>query len=363
MSKVQYDELIAFHPGHYLQEIIDDMGVTQEEFARRLGTTGKTLSDLLKGKINLSQKIALNLSIMLGTSVDVWLNIQKTYTEKVLEIERKKARDKEVTSAAAIDYDYFSTLGVVTKVRKAADKADELLKYFKISSFDVFKEPDFLVNYRTAINSVNVNNTLNSNAWVQTALNMGQNIDTNAINLRRLKGHLRKIRGMTLQKPAEFLPELSDILRSCGIAFVLLPHLRNSGVNGAVKWINREKVILAMNDRRKYADVFWFSLFHEIGHVFQKRRAMLIIDGQVDEIEAAPNRLEIEADVFARDHLLSEGPYSAYISKNSYSRDSVIRFAKESEIHPGIVVGRLQKDGLIGFDKLNGLREKFAVKY
>ncbi len=362
MSKVQYNELIAFHPGYYLQEIIDDMGVTQEEFARRLGTTGKTLSDLLKGKISLSHKIALNLSIMLGTSVEVWLNIQKTYIEKVLEIERKKARDKEITSAAAIDYDYFSALGVVPKGRNAADKADELLKYFKISSFDVFKEPDFLVNYRTAITSVNVNNTLNSNAWVQTALNIGQNIDTDAINMRRLKGHLGKIRGLTLQKPAVFLPELREILRFCGIAFVLLPHLKNSGVNGAVKWINKEKVILAMNDRRKYADVFWFSLFHEIGHVFQKRRAMLIIDRQADEIGGTQNRIETEADTFARDFLLPENTYSRYIAKNNYSRDTVTQYAEEIEIHPGIVVGRLQKDGLIGFDKLNGLREKFTVK-
>lgn len=362
MTKVQYDELIAFHPGYYIKEIIDDMGVTQEEFARRLGTTGKTLSDLLKGKISLSHKIALNLSIMLGTSVNIWLNIQKTYTEKVLEIERRKGRDKEIATVASIDYKYFTDLGVVPKAKKAADKADELLKYFKISSFDVFKEPDFLVNYRTAVGSVNVNNTLNSNAWVQTALNMGQSMDAGTIDLKRLKGHLPEIRRMTLQAPAEFLPQLSETLRSCGIAFVLLPHLKNSGVNGAVKWVNKEKVILAMNDRRKYADVFWFSLFHEIKHVFQKKLALLIIDGTVDDPGDVHKELEIEADAFARDFLLPEDTFSEFVAENNYSNVSILWYANEMEIHPGIVVGRLQNEGLIGFDKLNGLRDKFTVE-
>lgn len=86
MNKTHYDEIIAFHPGYYLKDMIEAMGITQEEFAKRLGTSGKTLSELLNGKINLSDSLALNLSKMFGTSVDVWLNLQKTYTRKVLEI-------------------------------------------------------------------------------------------------------------------------------------------------------------------------------------------------------------------------------------------------------------------------------------
>ena len=49
------------------------------------------------------------------------------------------------------------------------------------------------------------------------------------------------------------------------VALVLLPNLKNCGVNGAVKWLGKDKVVLVLNDRRKYADTFWFALFHEIG--------------------------------------------------------------------------------------------------
>lgn len=91
MNKIEYESVITFHPGYYVKEILEELEITQEEFAAQLGVTGKTLSQLINGKINLSKDVASKLSIMLGTSVDVWLDLQQTYIEECLEIrERKK---------------------------------------------------------------------------------------------------------------------------------------------------------------------------------------------------------------------------------------------------------------------------------
>ena len=361
MSKAEYKELVAFHPGYYLKEVIEDMGITQDEFAKRMETSGKNLSDLLNGKSKLSNEIALKLAIMLGTSTDVWLNLQKTYNEKVMEIERRKIEDYEASCAQLIDYSYFIDLGVVPIVRKSADKAKELLEYFKIASFNVLKTTDFLVNYRTAVSVINEKNVINSNAWVQTALNIGQQINTESFDLKKLNSNLQEIRKMTLQNPVDFSPRLTEILASCGIAFVVLPHLRNSGVNGAVKWINKEKVILAINNRRKYADIFWFSLFHEIGHVLQRKITMLIVGIDVGEMDETNKILEKEADDFARNSLLPIDHYSEFLSSKDYSEGAIRRFANKIDIHPGIVVGRLQLEGHIGFERFNGLREKYII--
>lgn len=362
MNKVEYSDLIAFHPGYYLKEIIEEMCITHDEFAKRLGTSGKNLSDLLNGKSKLSNEIALNLSIMFGTSVDVWLNMQKTYTEKAMQIELKKEKDREAECVQLVDYSFFVKMGVVPQVRTKVDKAGELLKYFKISSFDVLKRGDFLVSYRTAIHTVNEKNVVNSNAWVQTALNFGQNIETDTFNLKKLESHLLEIREMTLQNPARYLPRLREIFEACGVAFVILPHLKNSGVNGAVKWQNKEKVILAINNRRKYADTFWFSLFHEIGHVFQRKIAMLIVDRSVDEMDDINKTLESEADEFAQNYLLPKDRYLKFIQKRNYSEAAIKEYANEINIHPGIVVGRLQIDGYIGFERFNWLREQYIIE-
>ena len=76
---IEYHDTIAFHPGYYIKEIIDESGLTQEDFAKRLNITVKSLGSILNGEQNLSNEIAIKLSEMFGTSVNLWLNLQKTY--------------------------------------------------------------------------------------------------------------------------------------------------------------------------------------------------------------------------------------------------------------------------------------------
>lgn len=361
MNKIQYDEIMAFHPGYYLKDMIEAMGITQEEFAKRLGTSGKTLSELLNGKINLSDSLALNLSKMFGTSVEVWLNLQKTYTRKVLEIDRRISLKDDLLLVKEIDYSYFVGIGAVPSVKKPAEKVDELLKYLNVSSLNVLSQPDFLVNYRTAVSNSSEKNRLNSNAWVQTALNIGSAYETNSFDLKKLRQKIPVIRRMTLQKPEQFVPELMDLFHTCGVSFVILPYLKNSGVNGAVKWVHKDKVILAINNRRKYADTFWFSLFHEIGHVLQQKVAMLIVSRDVAEMDEVNQSLEMKADEFAQNTLIPAHDYASFIQKDDFSESAIKAFSKAIGIHPGIVVGRLQRDKIIRNDFLNHLKETYEI--
>lgn len=89
MSNVkEYKDIVAFQPGYYIADIIDDMEISQNEFAARMGTTAKTLSRLINGQANISNDLAKKLSVMLGTSVEVWQNLQNTYDQKLLEIQQ-----------------------------------------------------------------------------------------------------------------------------------------------------------------------------------------------------------------------------------------------------------------------------------
>ena len=94
---------------------------------------------------------------------------------------------------------------------------------------------------------------------------------------KKLKNSLIEIRQMTVQEPTVFYPRLEKILAECGVALVALPYLKNSGINGAVKWLNNDKVLLLINDRKKAADMFWFALFHELKHILQNRKKTVYI--------------------------------------------------------------------------------------
>ncbi|BBB90729.1 MAG TPA: HigA family addiction module antitoxin [Methylomusa anaerophila] len=363
MSKIEYEELIAFHPGYYLREIIEDMGITQSEFAKRLDTTDKTLSKLLNGEIPLSNDIAQKLAQMLGTSVKVWLNLQNAYNEKLVEIEQRKKLDQEKHYLKFIDYNYFCCLKLVKETKKVEEKISELHKFFKVSSLSVLTKKDFLVACRTAVSDVAEKNIVNSNAWIQTAMNMAEKINCYPFNSKKLKGYLPEIRGMTLQDPQVFCPRLCEIFKECGVAFVLLPHLKNSGVNGAVKWISSEKVLLAINNRRMDADVFWFSLFHEIKHVLQQRlKETFISFDKGENFDRLDVGLEQEADTFSGDYLIPGDQYSSFIESGNFSEGSVKQFALEIGVQPGIVVGRLQHDRFLEFNRLAHLKERYKIE-
>ncbi len=361
MSKIEYQELLAFHPGYYILDIITDMGITQSEFAKRLNTTNKTLSKLLNGEISLSDDIAQKLAQMLGTTVDVWLKLQLAYNEKVLAIKQRKELDEEKEYLKQIDYRYFSKLKLVEDTKKPEDRIKQLRKFFKVSSLQVLKQKDFLVACRTVVTSVTEKNIMNSNAWVQTALNLTERIDCKPFNKQLLESFLPEIRSMTLQEPSVFYPRLYEIFRECGVAFVLLPHLPNSGVNGAVKWINKEKVLLALNNRRLSADTFWFSLFHEIKHVLQQKLKSTFISGSPSDYGQIDNELEVEADLFSGDYLIPREKYNKFINIANFNQSNIELFAEQIGIHPGVIVGRLQYDLHLPYNYLTHLRIKYII--
>jgi len=364
MNKMEYENLIVFHPGYYIKDIIEDMEISQEEFAMRLGVTGKTLSKLVNGKINLSDEVALQLSMMLGTDIRTWLNLQQTYEEKWLEIEKQKRLDNEIRLMRLLDYKYFVKLGVIPEVKNNMEKVTNLCSYLRIASLNVLLDKDFLVNYRTGITVMEEKNMISSRAWLQVALNEGKNIETKPFDAKILGKYISEIRGMTVKQPSEFLPRLKEVFKECGISFVLLPSLKNSGINGAVKWINHDKVILAMNDRRNYADTFWFSLFHEIKHVLQQKIKITIVSESKNKelYDVLDRTLEEEADLFAQNILIPKNDYIKFIRCSNFSEEAIKSFSKEINIHPGIVVGRLQNDKYLGYEKYHYLKEKYIIQ-
>ena len=361
MSNIeQYKEIVAFHPGYYIAEIIEDMGISQAEFATRMGTTPKTVSTLVNGQINLSNDLAKKIAVMLGTSPEVWLNLQNRYDQKLIEIEIEKDLDEEKYLAHMIDYSYFVKVAKLPDTRDLAERIKNLCKYLKVSSLKILLEPDFLVNFRTGIPNIEDKNLINARAWIQTAINYAKDMETNSFDAGRLTAALPELRGMTEMSPEVFIPRMKEIFSECGVSFVLLPHLKNSGINGAVKWINNERVVLAMNNRGLDADKFWFSLFHEIKHVLQQKIKTVFLNMDADELMEMDYKLEKEADEFASNHLISKTQMRQLSPTKYITDEEIISFAKSIGIHPGIVAGRLQHEKIIPPNRCAHLKEKYV---
>lgn len=76
------------HPGYYLNDYLEEIQMTQDEFANRLGITGKQISQILKGRENITSDIALKLSKFIGTSVELWINLQTSYDAYMMKLKQ-----------------------------------------------------------------------------------------------------------------------------------------------------------------------------------------------------------------------------------------------------------------------------------
>ena len=128
---IEYNNKIAFHPGYYIKEIIDESGLSQKDFAKRLDTTPKNLSILVRGEQSLSIDIAMKLSRMLGTSVEYWLNLQKSYDVLIAEFESDKELKQERRIFQYFQYMYFREhFNLPDLPRKTDEQIKELVEKY-----------------------------------------------------------------------------------------------------------------------------------------------------------------------------------------------------------------------------------------
>ena len=163
---------------------------------------------------------------------------------------------------------------------------------------------------------------------------------------------------MTRQTPEEFQSPLAALLAESGVALVIVPHFPGTKAHGATFWLTRDKAVIMLTIRGRWADIFWFSLFHELGHILlHGHREIFIEDGF-----ASPEQQEQEeeADAFAAEQLLPPSAYQHFVKGGDFYPDTVATFARRIGIDAGIVVGRLQHDGFLHPEWGNRLRTRYT---
>ena len=86
----EYDGIYAFHPGYYIAELSDELGINHAELALRLGLSLDNVSLLIDGKTDITSKIASKLSAMTGTSAELWLGLQAEYDKKIQKLLKRR---------------------------------------------------------------------------------------------------------------------------------------------------------------------------------------------------------------------------------------------------------------------------------
>lgn len=338
---------IATPPGATIREQLEERGMTQKEFSLRMDMSEKHISRLINGEVHLTPDVAFRLECVLGISAKFWNNLESRYREKLVIVEVENHLDADIERLKLYPYNEIAKIGWIEQTRNPVQRVFNLRKFFEVATLGSIDR--LSIAYRRT--SVTNKSDYVLSVWEQKAKIDARHCVTSPINISMLKDIIPEIRKMTCEVPQDFSPRLKNMLAKCGIALVYLPHITGSFLHGAT-FNDGKKIVMGLTVRGKDADKFWFSLFHELAH---------ILEGHINKQDELTPEEESFADTFSRNILIPPNDYEDFKKDGNYTVTSIKKFAKHVGIHPGIVVGRLQKEHEIDFTIHNGLKEKYKI--
>lgn len=347
---------LAIPPGEFLLEVADELGISQADLARRMGRPPQAINEIIKGEKMITSETALQLEQVLAVPAHIWTGLEAEYQLVKARHQDTENLEQEVRALDRFPYRDMAKIQWVEKTRDKLKQVQELRRFFGVASLHNMEGVKaYRPAFRQAVKSQSSPEALA--AWLRRGEAEARHIDAQPYNEQRLKNELANIRTFSNRSPKDFLPRLRTVLAQCGVGFVLQPHLPKTYVNGATFWLAHDKAVLIMSVRGSWADIFWFSLFHEIGHIVRHDRRHTFLENAANDPQWKTQ--EHEADAFARDTLIPPAAYARFMARREVTTATIRAFAEELGIAPGIVVGRLQHDKVILPSQHHGLRVRY----
>lgn len=339
-------------PGEQIREILEERGISQVDFALRLGKSEKYVSQLVNGKATLSYDTAIELERVLGVPASFWNNCESIYRDALARMRREEEEAAQADWAASFPLKEMVSNGWIAR---EDSPAEALLGFFGVSSVDAFtaywsSEKRLAARMSTAYAA----ETPAIAAWLRAGEREAEQVLTAPYSEAVFRDVLLELRAATRLTPTEWLPMMVERCASAGVAVVFVPDLPRTRCYAVSWWTSRTRAVIQLGLRGKTDDQVWFSFFHEAGHLLLDDRSRMRIS-DLNGDEAA----EARANTFASDLLIPPSDYAEFLAATGRpSKAEVAAFAERLGIAPSIVVGRLQREKRIPFNWMNDAKTK-----
>jgi len=326
----------AFPPGEYIRDELEARGWTQLDLAAILDRPASVIQDILKGSRPISPEIAQGLGDAFGTTAQYWMNYQTAYKLALT------PKDDKIMRRAKLFQKYpireMQRRGWIEDSSNVNVIETQVCQFFDIPDIDT--EPR--LQYAARKTDYAKENE-SQKTWLRRAMNLATmfpvegKYDEN--NIDALLTELAQLR-----KEPEELRSVPQLLSKFGIRFLIVEHLPKTKIDGACFWLDKNSPVIVMSLRFDRIDYFWFTLIHELKHVYNK-------DGTIVESELFEEynsdqekpKAEQDADTFAVNFLVNQEELDDMILRKypMISKIDILVFAHRQGLHPGIVVGQL----------------------
>ncbi len=380
----RYEPDVVSPPGVTLLETIEALGLSQSDLAERMGRPVKTINEIISGKAAITSDTALQLEMVLGVPASFWRNRESHYREFL-------ARDKERSHLASdasllkrVPEAAMVKAGWIEKARGPVERTRAVLRFFGVASAQAWEQVS--VSQATLFGMPEAGlraNHGNLTAWLRKGEVEGNRIECSSFDSGLFRETLRATHEFTKERPATYTPKLQNACAAAGVAVVLVPGLplpdgkpgpsnktkqTARRVVGATRWLGPNKGLIQLNPMGlQTEDDFWLAFLHQAGHLLLhgKRRGFLegaSIFGGLGGGEAPE---EDEANRFAFNLFVPPIEYRQLIAGfgevgegGAVAEEAILRFAEKIGVAPGIVVGRLEREGRLSAGGMDGLKKR-----
>ena len=351
-------------PGGTIVDILQERNIPEVGFASFLGLTAEDTNDLLRGRSTVTITVARQLTRVLGASVEFWMSRDFQYRQ-----DARRLQEGEEGWLRQLPLGDMIKFGWLSPPPHPSEELAACLRFFAVSSV-----PEWRKNYGSLQEMAAFRSSPSFDsrhgaiaAWLRQGEIEAEEIECQPWHPERFQETLSHIRSLTRQKdPNLFIPTLQKGCSENGVAVVIVRSPSGCRASGATRFVSKNKAILQLSFRYLTDDHFWFTFFHEAGHLLlhgEKHFFSAILEGQRPWILEGPEvpltEEEQEANRFAADTLIP-GEFQPELLEIPTEGREVIRFARRVGVSPGITVGQLQHHGRIGYHQMNGLKRRFA---
>jgi HTH-type transcriptional regulator / antitoxin HigA len=326
----------AVAPGRIILRELETRGWSQQDLAAIMGRPQQVISEIIHAKKQITAETARQLAKAFGTSPDFWLNLEMRYQSHRA---TKENHESEIERRSKLynlaPFNEMIRRGWIQQGKTIDEQEQEYCRFFQVQTVD--HQPQ--VAFRTRVSEERSPEDRAIVAWVKRVERLAEEQPLPAFSIESVPPIMDRL--LALAEDESDIAKIPPLLMDSGIHFIFVPHLPKTYLDGAALWVNNHPVI-ALSLRYDRIDAFWFTLLHELAHIYLKHQHVHV-DQLFDRDNQALEQEEIEANQQAANWLLSEDALKDFIEWNRprYSRSGIERFAAEQKRHPGIIIGQL----------------------
>ena len=359
-TEVDFAPMWAVPPGRTIADLMNTRGVATSSLANLVDMSERQLAGLLSGKNQLTAGVAARLEEALGAPASFWMRREEHYRKQLAELNEGVDADKEEYKnwLKSLPLKEMQSLGWVDAANDKQEKLRSCLDFFGVPNLDAWYRTYVDVKAAAAFRTTDayLEHAPATAAWLRQGELQAESIECREWNPKRFESQLAKMRSLTeITEPSEFLPKLRAMCAEAGVAVVTVKAPKGCRASGATFFASPNKAVLLLSFRYLTDDQFWFSFFHEAGHLVLHWDSDLLI---LETSDGPKSPREEEANQFAMD-LLIPPELQTRLPVASKTLIGITRLARDAGVSYGIVLGQMQFRGLVRPDRFNRLKTRY----